>query len=477
MSTKIIFKNIFWLSGAEFIVRALKFLLIVLAVRILGAQQYGKFALALSFVSLFAVLSDLGIGGIMVREFSQDISKEKEFYSLFSFKLLLGIVVLLLIIGSTFFLIPTWDIRKITIILGGTVFFNALIGSFYGYFVARQKMNYQAIVQILGAILLTAAGVKAVFSRSLENLSWSYTVAAGFSFLMAWLIFSLKISSLKLEFNTAIWKKYLTLSWPLALAGILGGLYGNIDSVMMGYLKQITQVGWYSASYKIVGIALLPLALIGQGFFPALSSAFKKSAEEFQKIFSKFFEATIALGIPIGIGGIILATGIIRTLYGVSYLPSVLSFQVLMIMVSISYFYFPFSQFLIIANRQKQLFWISFLGVVVDVFLNMILIPKYSLNGAAVATLLSTLLTFLVLFLVYRRLKNRMNKNNRPGILTKKTITAIVVATSIMSSLLILLKDRSFHIYWIVIIGAGVYFGFYILTQKLLSIFVKNNIK
>jgi len=112
------------------------------------------------------------------------------------------------------------------------------------------------------------------------------------------------------------------MSWPLALAGILGGIYSQIDSVMMGYWGQITQTGWYNAAYRVIGAVLIPAALIASSFYPVLSKFFKESKEKLQRAYDYFMESMIILAIPIMVGGIALAPKIIDWVYDPSYFPT-----------------------------------------------------------------------------------------------------------------------------------------------------------
>jgi len=107
----------------------------------------------------------------------------------------------------------------------------------------------------------------------------------------------------------------------------------------------------------------------------------------------------IFLAVPIVVGGITLAPKIIDFVYDLSYFPSILVFQILLIMVALSYICNPFGQALIVSNQQKRLFWISLSGAIVNIGLNLILIPKYSLYGAAFTTVVTL---FLILFLLYK---------------------------------------------------------------------------
>jgi len=392
-------KNTFWLALAEGITRLLKLFLIIYVARILGATEYGKFTFALAFVSLFAVFSDLGVSQITTREFARDKEQEKQFSNILSLKLVLGIGALILICLSSFFVTPNFLIRRIIWILGFYIVISSFLGLIYAFFRARQKMEFEAWAKILQAVILTGTGFFVIFKyQSVQYLSLAYLFAVSIVLLSISIFFHFKIYRLKISFNINIWRNILAMSWPLALSGVFGTIYSQTDSVMMGYWNQITQVGWYNAAYKIAGVTLIPALLVSTSFFPVLSKLFKESKEKLQNTWNHYVKMMIFLAIPLIIGGITLAPKIISFVYGSSYLPSVLAFQILIIMAGITFFCYPFFQALIVSNQQRKLFWITLLGAILNIGLNLILIPEYSLYGAAFATVVTWLLVFVLLY-------------------------------------------------------------------------------
>jgi len=461
-----IFKNTFWLASAEGITRFLKLVLIIYVARILGAGEYGKFAFALSFAGVFAIFSDFGLSTVLVREFAREKEKEKEFSSILSLKTILSLATLLLIYIGSLFITSDFLIRKVIWILGIYVIANSFLSIVYAFFQARQKMEYQAWGKILQAIVVAAGGFFVLFNfPSVQNLSLTYLFASLITLIFALSFFHLKIYKLKLGFNKVIWKDFLSMSWPLALAGVFATIYSQTDSVMMGYWGQITQTGWYNAAYKIVRVVLIPGVLITTGFFPALSVAFKESKEKLQKIWNYFMESMIFLGVPIVVGGIALAPRVIDWVYDPSYSPSIFAFQILIIMAGISFLCYPFSQALVVSNQQKRLFWITFFGAIVNVILNLILIPKYSLYGAAFTTVVTYLLVLFLLFEFTSRITPIKPINLR---FLSNFIGSIV---SSMPMYFVITQPQIYHLNVIlsVLIGAGIYIVCFLLYKKVIS--------
>jgi O-antigen/teichoic acid export membrane protein len=107
-------------------------------------------------------------------------------------------------------------------------------------------------------------------------------------------------------------------------------------------------------------------------------------------------ELIIILAFPLVVGGGVLAPKIINSLYGQEFAPSALALQILLVMTGIVFIYSVFQKSLIIFDQQKKIFQTMLAGVILNIGLNVILIPKYSLYGAAVATVVTHLL---ILFL------------------------------------------------------------------------------
>lgn len=449
-----IFKNTFWLVMADGITRLLKLFLFIYIARILGANEYGKFAFALAFVGLFAIFFDLGISQIVIREISRENRKEKEFPAILSLKLLLSVVTLFLILLGSFFITSDSQIQKIIWVLAIFSVIEGISAIIFSFFQAKQKMEYQAFSKILEAMLVTAFGFFILFNfPSAQNLSYAYLFSAFLTLIFISLFFHFKFFYLKFSFNLSIWKEYLSLAWPLALAGVFGTIYSQTDSVMMGYLGQISQVGWYNAAQKIIGVTVIPAALISTSFFPALNSAFSQSKEKFQKIFNYFFGVMIFLAFPIVVGGTVLAQKIIDFVYDPSYFPSILTFQILILMAGINMLSFPFGQILVVFNQQKKIFWITLSGAIVNVILNFILIPKYSLYGAAVATVITV---FIVLFLFFQFTR----KLTPIKIFNLKLLLIFIGATfAVIPMYFVITQPKIYHLHVFIsiLIGAVIY--------------------
>jgi len=450
-----IFKNTFWLGiglGGD---RLLRLLLLVYAARILGATEYGKFTFALAFLSLIVIFSHFGLDAIVIREFSREKDKQKEFYSIISLKVLLCLATFVIILLSSFFVTPDPSIQRIILILALFNLAGSFISVFGAFFHAHQRMEYQAWTSIFQSALMTGVGLFLLFKfPSIENLSYSYLIASIFALIFTLVLFHFKFLPLKISWDKTLWKKFLAMSWPMALVGLFSMIYVNIDSVMMGYWGQVTETGWYNAAYRIIFITIIPGALISRSFAPVLSRFFKESKEMFQRAWNKQVELMVMIAVPLVVGGIVLAPRIINSFYPPDFSPSILAFQILAIMAGIVFLYRPFTDIMIASNQQKKIFWITLWGAIINIMLNLILIPKYSLYGAASATVI----TYILILLMYIAYAIKLNLVSLPGM--KSVFTA---ALALISGFLMYLVIReplvyNLNIFISITLGVSVYF-------------------
>jgi O-antigen/teichoic acid export membrane protein len=463
-----ILKNTFWLSLADGISKLLKLVLIVYIARILGAEDYGKLSFALSFLGIFVILPNLIHGKIVVREFSKDKDKEKEFNSIFTLRFILSLINLGLIFVILSFTDFDSEITKIMLILAGYAVSEHFFGFLGFLFDSRQKMEYLALVKVVQSFLLTAFVFFVIFNfSSLVNISYGYLFSslAALAFFLIFLRF--KFYPVGLSFDVPVWKKYIMMSWPFFASSVFAAIYNQVDSVIMGSLGQITQTGFYNAAYRMAGGVFIPIGLIAGSFYPALNKAFAESREKFQIVWDYFFESMIILAAPVIAGGIILAPKIINFLYGPGYSKSILAFQILLVMVGITFLQHPLYQALLIFNKQTKLLWVSIAGAIVSVILNFLLIPRYSLYGAAAVSVVTSLVILAIFAIAVK--KEALIKIFNAKFL--HTFGLAVFSSLIMSFFISSKYLRDFHFIFLAITGGAVYFGSFFFFK----FFIKKN--
>jgi len=431
--------------------------------RTLGATNYGLIGFAISFTGLFSILSELGLHFIVIREINQNQNAKNDLGALLWLKLFLGFLTFSIIIGCSFFIKNT-EVRPLIIIFAAVTSLSSITLFFTAIFRALQKMEYVALTELIQTIILFVGGFLVIFLNPIVTLvAYAYLLSSLLSVFVV-VIIAKHLSMLPRPIlNLKIAKKYLSLSWPLALSTIFTTIYVQIDSVMMGLWKMITEVGWYQAAYKIINIVVVPGGIIKTVFFPAISLAYKEKKGYFQKNINIFFNTLMFLAFPISVGGFLLSHDIILFIYGKKFLPSALSLKILIISVIPILFIMLTDSIFIAIRRQKIIIYATGLTALLNITLNFILIPKYSLYGAAIATTTSYTFYFLFSLIILKKLNIKLNI---------KPLIIILIATLIMCGFIISDIAQNINIVLQIIIAGLIY----VLTFGLLK-FILNYTK
>jgi len=208
----------------------------------------------------------------------------------------------------------------------------------------------------------------------------------------------LNIFNWKIKFDLA--KRLLKDSWPLILSGIAISIYMRIDQVMIKEMVDTKGVGNYAVAVRLSEVwYFIPMA-ITSSVFPAIINAKKIGEKLYYARLQKLYDLMTWLAVGIALPITFLANDIIRLLFGIQFQDAA---GVLRIYIWAGIFVFlgvVSSQYLIAENYTKISFLRTFVGMIVNVILNIILIPKYGINGAAIATLVSFFLaTFFIVFI------------------------------------------------------------------------------
>ena len=465
-------KNTFWLGLSEVSINLLKFTLLIFAARVLGDTGFGQFAFVSSFVAVFGIFFDFGLSEALTREFAKELRNEEHITTLFSLQIFVSVIVgVALFVASFFVSNKVGNVQTAILIMGGYMFIANLQTFFYAIFRARQKMQMEFFPNLLQNLAITGFGFFLLYKiPAVASLSLAYFLGVILAFCPTLIYFHKTIAPLRFHVDQEVWKKFLKISYPLALVGIVSmAIYNNIDSIMLGFFGQIKENGWYSAAYRIITFSILPMVFIYQSFFPALSAAFSQSKEKMEQLWEIQLQVFIFLGLPILFGGYAVANPLISFLYPEEFQPAVLIFKILIFVTFFVYLYMPFKQILIVFNQQNKIFRLFFFGVLINIGLNLFTIPRFSLYGAAISTLVTQL--FIFVGLVYLSRKETHMKAITPGVIS--VFSSSLIASIVMFSVLNLLNSVM-HVFLLIGVGIVVYFTvFFIVYLAIKQLFFK----
>lgn len=235
-------------------------------------------------------------------------------------------------------------------------------------------------------------------------------------------------------------------------------VYTNLDVVMLKFMKNDAEVGYYNAAIKVKTILVSLITSMGAVLLPRLSFYVQtKQKEAFRKMLVKAFNFVIVFAVPVTIFFMIFAEESILILAGNGFVNAVLPMFFLMpTVLFIGLSNVTGIQVLTPTNKENQVLISILFGAVLDFALNLVLIPTHGATGAAFATMMAEGIVLLVQVIYLRNMLNEMRKQLSTG----KVGGAIIVSTIII----LVIKGR-IHAAPIAIIGiAGItFFSIYFL--------------
>lgn len=359
--------------------------------RYLGPTQFGLLSYANSFVGLFIVLATLGLDAIVVRELVKKTERRDELLGA-AFWLKLGGAFLMLagIAAAVPLTQNDTETNTLIAIISFAVIFQAfnVIDFHYQAQVQSKYVVYAHFAQLVvsSVIKLSFIAIKA----PLIWFAWCYlldAVVLATGLIIFYLGNTGKLIAWQWQWQSA--KELLKESWPLILSGFVISIYMKIDQLMIKDMLGAEEVGLYAAAVRLTEAwYFIPMAVC-TSIFPAIINAKKRSEELYYQRLQKLYNLMVWMGIVIALPTTFLAPWIIELLYGEAYIGAA---KVLSIHIWAGVFIFlgvASDKWFLSENLQVLSFYRTLLGAVVNVILNIFLIKKYGIYGAAIATLVA----------------------------------------------------------------------------------------
>lgn len=395
---KRIIKNFFSLTAANFIGQIFAFIATAYLARTLSASGFGRIAFAQGIIVYFALITDFGLRTVGVREVAKNRDEIKGYISnLLALKLTLAIISFFSLLVFLVFINKPTDYKTLIALYGLTLFPQVLLLDWT--FEATEQMEFVGIAHIIQpAIYLPLLLFFVKSPQDLLNVPLLFLTSSLFIVILLSYIFIRNYGWFKFSSDIKFWKMLLLQALPLGLSGLLFQVHSNIDIIMLGFMKSDEVVGWYSAAYKIILVIQGLGGFFGTAIFPVMSHYYQESIEKLRKLIHYSSKVTVFLGLPIAIGGVILAPKIVTLIYGNNFQGSILAFQILLGYLFLSYVAAPFFFLLQASGKVQYFLHTAAVAAITNGGLNIILIPKYSLIGAAVTTVISSLVIFIMLY-------------------------------------------------------------------------------
>jgi len=466
-----LYKNISFTSLHQIFVTLLAFVLVPLATRYLGAKDYGLYTLATTIGFFIGLAADLGLSTIVTRE----ISKNPRLASAI-FGRVLGIKLMLTILAAVLFalflIFAGYDPRSNQVI--ATFAVSSLIGSYsmaaFGVFRGIQKMQYEAIGVSMDKVLSVSLGILVLLlGYDIRLFIWSFVVSSMALFAYSFFILYTKILVFHISFRKWQNRIILGVSVYLGISAFLSMAYNYLDILMLSKMGSMDDIGYYSAAYRILLVTRIFPTILATAFLPQ----FAEQHDDKEKLATLFQEGAgylLLVILPLIPGAFYLADPIMTFICGPEFATGGPALRILAFATGAQMLNILFVPLYIAINDQRKIVHFQLVGLLLNIVLNLILIPVLSFIGAAIATVATEMIILLLIFIWIRK---RLEKPLLPDMIYFAKVAACTV---IMMMFVVIAARMKIHVLPVIILAILIYLTAIFLTKTFDLALIKKRI-
>lgn len=373
--------------------------------KVLGAGGVGEYHFSNSLVNYYGLIAGLGISTYAIREGVRFREKKEELTKLTNeiFGLnIISTVIAYALLGLSFAVFPSFRHHTVGILVCSTGIIFTTIGVSW-IFNIYEDFTYitirSLVFQVISLLLLV------LFVKTPDDV-YKYiaiTVFSGVGANIFNLFYSKRYLSLcpTINKNMIYHMKPVLIIFSLTLSTMI---YVNSDTTMLGLFWGNEQVGYYSVACKMYNCIKSIINGLVPVFMARLARDFCKNKKNYDRTFQYAFDFLSTLTIPLAVGGLIYSQEIILLLSSPEYLSAQTGMKILLFsLIFATLGNLISSGGLLLDGKENVMFWATGLGAILNIVLNLFMIPLFKVTGAAITTLITELFIFIVLYYQFKR--------------------------------------------------------------------------
>ncbi len=416
--------NFSFLAAGDLAAKALAFWAFAHIARVVGTELFGDLAFAVAFTLYFGLIVSQGLDIYGIQELARDRSRVAVYTAnILGLRLVSSLVATTALLITVSLLAKPIPVKTLMLLYGLTLISSVF--SLQWVFQAFEKMKFVAAANVIGQLVFSAL-VLLFLNRPAQFLWIPVFQVAGeiVSTLYLILHFRRNFGPVHFTFSLHTWSGILKDSIPMGLSSVFTLIMINFDMVLLGFLKPASDVGQYSAAYKIINFFSSFVLLYNRNLLPAVSRC-KGNPSMLQHISERTQKYILLLSLPLAVGGAMVSLPLIRVIFGSRFSEGATALAILIWIVPMTSSRVLYRVTLLSHGLQHYNLMVSMAAVLVNVTLNCLLIPRYSYVGSAVATVISELM---LLLLTYSGVTRKVTSLPLMGHLWKPILACLVMA-------------------------------------------------
>lgn len=450
-------KNSAFVATGDIAGRVLALIITISIARSFGSELYGVFVFAYAFPTFLLLLADWGMGPVFILNVSRDRSVANKYFTniIFVRVTLSALAYVLVVISAYLFGFPQETFYTIVVIGAASTLIS--IGEiFFSVCAAFQRMEYFALPKIIERVF-TAGLILFLLSSGYGLGPVTYAILLGaFVFVITgYLLVRSKFTRVEGAPEISFLKGLIKEGVPFMMSAVFASVFFSLVIILLTVFKGPSATGYFNAAFSLVIAATVLPGYLGPAIFPIMSKHSRTSKDYVRKVLHKSQKFFFLFGLPMAVGGFVLAGPIIETIYGKEFLLSALVLQILIWDIAFTFYLTGVKHCLASFNLIRLHVMTVGGGALLNLILCFILIPQYSYIGASVAFIVSKFAIVLVLTLV---ISTRIGPLGISQIVPKP-----VIASIFMAIVLLLLSGTGVVI--LIVIGIAVYSSTVVLVR------------
>lgn len=382
-------KNTVVRAAAEILGRLATLILFAALGRAVGQSGVGAYVAALAFVQIATMPVYFGFDRYLLRRVARDRSSlEGLFFNVLALKLLLAVPVVA--IGFALLNIIGYDttVRTAAYVLTAGLLLDSLARTLDSVYTAHERAGILSTVQVFNRALTAALGVTAlVLGLGVVGVAVTFTLGSAAALVLTLTLLRHRIGMPPLRISRRAWAPLVAASFPFAVQEILTVLIERIDAVMLSLLSGQAEVGLYGAAYRLFEASFFVSWSVTGAFSAMFTYLSRESVPSVQAVFQRAVKLLVVLLTPFAVVIGVLAEPIARLVFGPQFGPAAEPLRLLapaIVLVGVV----TLSTTLVLSRRGPgRMVRVTALMVVINVGLNLVLIPRFAGEGAAAAML------------------------------------------------------------------------------------------
>jgi len=392
-----ILRNFTALGAAHITNRIIEFLFLVYAARVLGSEVFGQYLLIGTYVALFSIAFTAGVMPVAVREIVRQRDNPRPVLEeVLSLRLLLGLLAYAMLILITALVLPAPTFLPLAALAGTALLFDAFKDSFAAFHSAFERMVIPSAFQVASGMLTAMSGVVLLYLDFGIVVLLSAGAIVNLVVTVGWhVLFSARFQRYRIRFAVSVWKRMLIMAAPVAPLQFAYQFNRLVSITMLslvgGPIPRERAVGYFGPAQQIANLPMSLLFLLRRAMVPPIANKLNRG-ERLDEEFSVALKvAVVFLSFPLLVATSVFASESLLLTFGPEYLQSALALKFLGGAAALAIAAILPETFMISYPETKfsRFLPAAYVPLLINLALCLILIPIYSIAGAAFAILVA----------------------------------------------------------------------------------------